>query len=131
MLFFKKPVESFEIITLRLSGMRFFCEYEIVCKGETSEISRYDFKFHDGERERILDTSVTRDTSEILRVLNKCGVIGWNGFHGAHPRGVLDGTMFNFDAAVNGGVRIRADGSQNFPHHFRDFRQYIEDQLRG
>ena len=131
MLFFKKPVTSFETITLHLSGMRYICEYEIVCGGETSEISRYGLNFHEGKKERVLDARVTRDTSEILQVLNKCNVIGWNGFHGAHPRGVLDGTMFGFDAAVNGGVKIRADGSQNFPRHFHDFRQYVEDQIRN
>ena len=56
----------------------------------------------------------------MLKLLNDCGISTWNGFHGKHPRGVKDGTMFNFKAKINGDTEITADGSQNFPKHYRD-----------
>ncbi len=67
--------------------------------------------------------------SQMLELLNQCNIMKWDGFHGKHPRGVLDGEMFSFRAIVNEGQTIQADGSANFPEHFRDFRRMIDQML--
>ena len=61
----------------------------------------------------------------MLELLNQFPVMKWNGFHGKHPRGVLDGEMFSFQATVNDGVTIRAEGSANFPKGFQEFRRAV------
>ena len=56
-----------------------------------------------------------------LELMNTCGVICWDGFHGKHPKNVKDGIMFDFRATVNDGQEIHADGSENFPKGYHDF----------
>ena len=57
--------------------------------------------------------------------------MSWDSFHGKHPKGVLDGTMFRFEATVNSGRIIKADGSQNFPSGYRDFESGLYKILQG
>ena len=57
-------------------------------------------------------------------------MLSWDGFRGEHPKGVLDGTMFRMEATVNGGRRIRADGSQNFPKGYRELDAGIDEILK-
>ena len=45
----------------------------------------------------------------------------WDGFQGANPPHVLDGTMFEFEAVLADGTTVRASGSNNFPKHYREF----------
>lgn len=127
---FKKKEEavSFETITLKISGMRGSEEYEIVCKGDVSELTHYLYFYRDGKETREPQNSVTLDNSQVLTLLNGCNVIGWNGFSGANPRGVLDGRMIQFNAAING-RKIYASGSNNFPKHYREFRDGLYDFL--
>ena len=68
---------------------------------------------------------------DCLQQLNACKVGSWNGFHGAHPKNVTDGIMFTLEATVNGGTRLYADGSQNFPKHYHDFVGWLSEQLSG
>ena len=126
-----KKITSFDRLTLRLIAMRYACEYEIVCRGDGSVVTRYMMRCVPDGTEMVPEGSVDVPTDEVLRVLNDCGVSGWDGFHGQHPRGVRDGTMFRFTATVNGGEEIDADGSENFPRHFRELRDYVETKLRG
>ena len=128
---FNKEIVSFTDLALRLSGMRFTNEYRIVCRGDESVIANYALRCVPGGTELQPEGSVTRPTAEVLRILNDCGVLSWDGFHGSHPKGVRDGIMFRFEATVNGGREIRADGSENFPRRFRELREYIETKLRG
>jgi len=51
--------------------------------------------------------------------------MGWNGFEGKHPFGVKDGEMLSFRAVVNDGKIIKANGSENFPKNFNEFRKEI------
>ena len=37
--------------------------------------------------------------------------------------------MFSFTATVNGGRRLNADGSNNFPKHYRDFTDVLYRML--
>ena len=124
-----KEITQFESLTVRFSGMRLTSEYEIVSDGDTSEISLYYFNYADGSEKRVLEKNVTCGTQEVIDILNECNAGRWNGFHGKHPRGVLDGTVFSLTASVNGGQQLKADGSQNFPKHFRDFEQWLNDKL--
>ena len=130
MLFRRQKLTSFEVVTLRLSGMHRLNEYEITREGDVARFVRYDLLLGpDGER-RIPRVRAERPAAEVLAVLDRCGVMRWDGFHGAHPRGVLDGVMFRFAATVNEGRVIAAAGSQHFPPHFHDLRDYIEATLR-
>ncbi len=126
-----KNIESFETVTLRESGMRFTSEWEIVCKGDVAEVSEYSIRYNRGSDERIPEARAEIPLPDALKLLNDCGIGSWNGFHGKHPRGVLDGIMFSFRALVNGGERIEADGSQNFPRRYRDFTDALYAILRG
>lgn len=119
-------IESFSIVLLHLSGMRITIEYETLMKGEEAELSLYEILYsRDGDR-RSLRQRVCCSKEEMLRLLNACEILKWDGFHGDHPRGVTDGTMFTFTATVNGERKLRAEGSENFPKHFREY----EDGLR-
>lgn len=130
MFFDKEKVESFEVITLHLSGMRYMCEYEIVKKDSAAEISEYGIVFNEGKDERILRRRTTCEENSVLEILNNCNFLSWDGFYGAHPKGVLDGTMFRLKATVNGDKKISASGSQNFPKHFRELEDWFYQVLK-
>jgi len=130
--FFKKEdIESFEIITLHLGGMRGLCEYEIVMKDGLAEVSFYDIRCSQEHDERILRERATCDVARMLSLLNDCRVLSWDGFDGPHPKWVLDGTMFRFTATVNGDRKIYAHGSENFPRHYHDFESGLREILRN
>lgn len=111
-------IESFEVVTLRTSGMRAVTETEMKMNGDLAEVSRYWIRFDDGNDERVLESRVLCDKEKALKLLNDCRLLSWDGFYGNHPRGILDGTVFSLDAVVNGGKKISAHGSQNFPRHY-------------
>lgn len=125
-MFIKKPlITSFSEITLTVSGMRFAEEYVIKCNGSKTDISHYAKLFINGEDKRELKKSVTVATDLVITELNNCGVMRWDGFRGKNPPGVLDGYMFSFDALVNDGAKIYASGSNNYPRHYREFRDWL------
>ena len=129
-MFEKKTIISYESIYMRISGMRLTQEYEILHKDSGSEISDYWMRCaSSGGMERELQRRVFCSDSQMLELLNQCDILKWDGFHGKHPRGVLDGEMFSFEATVNGGETIRADGSANFPKNFREFRRAVDQML--
>ena len=129
--FSEKKITDFEIITLHTSGMRGSYEHEIVLKGEEAEVSFYGIRYTNKEDKRVLEKRASCPADEIIDVLNKCRVLSWDGFYGPHPKGVLDGIMFRFSAVVNGGRKISAHGSQNFPKHYRDFTDFLYNILNG
>lgn len=124
------PVTSFEIITLTESGMRGSWEKEILYKDGCAELSVYFIRYTDGKDERVLEKRVSVPVDAVLKLLNECGIPSWDGFHGKHPYGVLDGIMFRFTAKVNDGLEIHADGSQNFPKQYRDFTDGLYEFLK-
>ncbi len=125
----KQLIDSFEMVTLSTRGMRCADDYEIVKKDKTAEVSQYKISYREGKDERILMRRAAVGENDILQMLNNCSILSWDGFHGKHPRGVKDGIMFSFSATVNDGKMIKADGSQNFPKHYRDFTQALHDIL--
>lgn len=115
-------VESFEKITLTMSGMRSIDEYEIICSGDKVEIAQYLVYYtKDNDREAV--NKAEYDTAKFISFLNECKIGSWDGFYGKNPRGVKDGYMFRFTAEINGGKVISAEGSNNYPSHFSEFRQ--------
>lgn len=128
----KKKLASIGVITLRESGMRFCHEYEITCEGGEAVVVLYGIRFGSGGEKdsRVPEARARCSAEEMIALLDRCGFMEWDGFNGPHPRGVLDGIMFSLEAEVNGGDTVRASGSQNFPRHYRDFRDEISRMLR-
>lgn len=123
-------IENFEMISLKISGMRGTIIYELICSGDTVEITNYSVRYNNGKSENIPEDSVSCDSGAVISKLNESGITSWNGFKGKHPKNVLDGKMFEFTASVNGGKMIRAEGSENFPKHFHDFTGWLYEILR-
>ena len=127
-IFENKPggrIVSFDVVTLRESGMRYVVEYEIVMKEDKAEVSQYGIRFSKGEDQRILEKRAVCDAEAIIKLLNDCALLSWDGFNGPHPKNVRDGIMFNLKATVNEGKKIYAAGSENFPRHYRELRDGI------
>jgi hypothetical protein len=124
-----KKIYSIGKILLRLSGMRVTEEYEIVCNNDRAELSLYVFYYTNGEEKRRLEKRAETDIDLIINLLNECKVIKWDGFFGKNPPGLLDGTMFRFEAEVNDGMKIYAHGSNNFPKHYRDLTKALYEIL--
>ena len=123
-------ISSLDIVTVNISAMRYVVEYEIVNKNGTAEISLYDIRFSKEEDRRVLRKRAECGIDVITELLNKCGAVKWDGFCGANPKGVRDGKMFRLTAKVNGGERIYASGSNNYPKNFLTFIDTLDGILR-
>ena len=132
MLFRKEtpPVTSIESIFIKVSGMRFRCEYEVSTKDGNAKIELYQIKIRDKQDVRELEASAQMPLDEMLGLCNRCEIMRWDGFFGAHPKNVRDGEMFDLEASLNGGVRVRAEGSANFPKHYNEFMHELDKTLR-
>ncbi|MBO4568558.1 MAG: hypothetical protein J5674_01025 [Candidatus Methanomethylophilaceae archaeon] len=130
MLFKKGKVESIESFRLSISGMRSKDEFEVSCEGSDVKLRQF-VGYHCSDEPRKPVSEAICDAESFIGLLNDCGVMGWDGFHGSHPRNVLDGEMFTFEALVNGGRRIYASGSANFPKGFWDLRNGLREILEG
>ncbi len=128
-MFKREQITSFSEIRRKVSGMRLTEVYEILCCGDDAEVSQYWLSYKNHEDNYNLQKHVTVPAADVIDVLNQCGILKWDGFRGKNPRGVLDGTMFSFTATVNGGRRLNADGSNNFPKHYRDFTDVLYRML--
>ena len=124
-MFGNKNIESFSIVTLRETGMRGSSEFEIVMKNDEAEVSLYSIKYTQGKDIRELDKRAVCSKETVIKLLNDCNILSWNGFVGKHPKGVLDGIMFTFEAMVDQGEKIYAHGSENFPKHYRDLTNVL------
>ena len=112
---------SFEKITLRVIGMRYDIEYEILNKPPKAVLSLCRISYKDGLNKRVIEKSAVTDTEMMLEIFNLCKIISWDDFHGNHPKDVKDGVMFKFQAEVNEGQTVYAEGSENFPKGYREF----------
>ena len=122
-------ITSLEKLVLHISGMRMTEEYEITVEGGAAAVSYYVFRCVENGFERALEKRVELGADEVVEKLNSFGLLSWNGFRGDHPRGVRDGIMFRLEAAVDGGAVIRADGSENFPKHFKELTFWLRGVL--
>ncbi|MCR5694689.1 MAG: hypothetical protein K6G89_06930 [Clostridia bacterium] len=124
-----RRIRSFDTVTLHTSGMRHVTDYEMVMKENQVEVTQYEVGFPEGEEVRVPLKSSVCSANRALKLLNRCQVLSWDGFVGKHPKGIKDGTTFNFNATVNGGIKIYANGSQNFPPHYRKLKDEINEIL--
>lgn len=114
-------ITSFEKSMLKVIGMRYNIEYEILNKPPKAVLSLYKISYRDGSNKRVIEKSTETDTEIILELFNLCKIISWNDFHGNHPKDVKDGVMITFYAEVNEGQIVYAEGSENFPQGYREF----------
>ena len=126
-----KSIEKLEKLTLRESGMRFTSERELIMCENGVEVSQYEIRYTKNGDERILIKRSLISNQAVLKLLNDCKIMKWDGFSGAHPRLVKDGIMFSLTAVVNDGKVIRAEGSQNFPRRYREFTDGLNGFLNG
>lgn len=125
----KHTVISVDAMKLTLHGMHGSSVYKFDANANRTELHRYR-EFYSGEQTVLeLEQSVACDTQVMIDLMNTCGIIHWNGFHGKHPKNVYDGIMFRFEATVNGGRTISADGSENFPKGYHEFVRTLDAML--
>ncbi len=116
-------------MTLTLRGMRCSYVYKLEGEGDAAELRRYRETCCGGEDELVLESSASFGAQTMIELMNTCGIIRWDGFHGKHPKNVSDGIMFRFEATVNGGQKVFADGSANFPKGYREFVRTLDATL--
>jgi len=125
----RKTITAMKTMTLTLQGMRFCNVYEITNEDGKAELRRYRKGYSNGADTLDLEASAVCDMTDFLELMNTCGVIGWDGFHGKHPKNVMDGIMFDFRATVNDGQEIHAHGSENFPKGYHEFVRELNQIL--
>lgn len=116
-------------MTLTLRGMRGGHVYKFEGEGDAAELRRYREVYSGGEDELVLELSVPCSMQTMIELMNTCGILSWDGFHGKHPKNVSDGIIFDFTADVNGGQTIHADGSANFPKGYHEFVRTLDEML--
>ena len=82
----RKTITSIEAMTLTLQGMRFCSVYEITNKDEKTELRRFRKVYSNGADTLELEASAVCDITAFIELMNTCGVICWDGFHGKHPK---------------------------------------------
>ena len=124
-----KTIASVEMMTLTLRGMRGGTVYKFETQSAPPKLCRYREKYSGTEDFLELEKSITLPHEEMIGLMNACKVFKWDGFHGKHPKNVSDGIMFCFEAEINGGQTIRADGSANFPKGYHEFVRTLDEML--
>ena len=125
----KKTITSIETMTLTLQGMRLCSVYEIANKDGKTELRRFKKLYSNRVDMLDLEASVVCNITDLIKLMNTCRIIRWDGFHGKHPKNVKDGIMFDFTATVNDGQEIHAHGSENFPKGYHDFVRELNKML--
>ena len=136
-LFKKEKTIEFDSFRLKISRMRGSEVYE----GQKTATGIHLEHYTPGRREYGSVNRVYKETKKMIKTIEgdqqlyeeiaqlfaEYKIKRWDGFHGANPPGLRDGTMMDFDATLSDGTRIDADGSNNFPKHFRDFQEKLHD----
>lgn len=126
----KIPVTSVESMTLTVRGMRGGCVYSFEGADGETRLVRYREKYSDGEDSLVFEADAYIKNERVLELMNTCDVMSWDGFHGAHPKNVSDGTMFFIKATVNGGHSVSAEGSANYPKGYSEFVRTLDEILK-
>ena len=126
---FIKTITSVETMELTLRGMRGGTVYKFDTETDPPKLCRYREKYSGTEDFLELEKSITFPHEEMIGLMNACKVFKWDGFHGKHPKNVSDGIMFCFEAEINGGQTIRANGSANFPKGYHEFVRTLDEML--
>ncbi|MBR4182114.1 MAG: hypothetical protein IKR86_03325 [Candidatus Methanomethylophilaceae archaeon] len=109
----KIPVESFSTVKVEVSGMCIGFTMEAVRTETGVQVSKYSMSWT--PEKRLLLGRAECGADEFIALLNECDLIGWNGFVGERPPGLLDGDSFVLEATVNGDLRVSAHGSGILP----------------
>lgn len=81
--------------------------------------------------ETTLCREVTGDSemlAAIQQLLGECEVLSWDGFSESDPD-VLDGGGFDLEMILSDGKTVNAHGSNAYPKHYFDLREYIYNIL--
>ncbi|MBR0462525.1 MAG: hypothetical protein IJJ00_07430 [Erysipelotrichaceae bacterium] len=127
----KEEITSLKKMTIDEMHMRGHQAYELISEGSKTKISMYRFFYRDNKECKELQLSTECGNDEVLKILNDCRLMSWDGFKGKHLKNVHDGTMFDLEAIVNEDKTIRAEGSQNFPKHYSELMGWINEKLRN
>ena len=122
-------INMIEKLLLKVMYMRGSYECEIVCQGDKATVSKYEIRYVNNEDKRVLQNSVSLPCQQVVDKLNEFEIGAWDGFFGAHPADVSDGVMFDLEAVVNGDKSIHAEGSENFPPHYRELVRWFDELL--
>ncbi|MBQ9976158.1 MAG: hypothetical protein IJP16_06570 [Clostridia bacterium] len=125
----KRNVNTVEEMTLTQRGMRGGTVYKIENKDGRVELRRYREIYSGEETALEPEGSAVCEAEAFVELMNSCGVMQWNGFHGKHPKNVSDGITFSLTATVNGGESITADGSARYPKGYLDFVRALGGML--
>lgn len=128
---------GFKHFCLSESGMSAVSEVYEGTKTEKGVLLEYyySYPYWDEERNESSDVrkiirSVEGDEDlykEVCELLGNCQIKKWDGFSGANPPGVLDGTSMSFEAELSDGTEINASGSNNFPSNYGTLSSSLYD----
>ncbi len=130
------PQFAFQRVTLSETGtMASTREYEAVRTENGARVSLYDgpWNYHEGtDREDCLQARKEGGGEFYLELAVKFRALGlssWDGFS-KNASGVLDGTMFSFEAVMQDGSVLHARGSNAFPENYVTFTDYLWNLVR-
>lgn len=66
---------------------------------------------------------------EVQHLLGEADIVSWDGFAGANPPDILDGTSFTFECVLSDGRKISAHGSNNFPDSYSKLHRALFEML--
>ncbi len=117
------PPTKLSALSFRVSGMVLGEDvrlYERMDKGgPVLVLSRAVGYSPDIRREAVLDAA---QLAELEALLDKNGVLSWDGFKGRPRMDVLDGEGFSLSLTFRDGTQITASGENKFPADYRSFR---------
>lgn len=93
-------------------------------------IRAYENMSMDDERTVVREINGDKELlGEIQKTLGGYGVESWDGFRGANPPHILDGSSMSFECTMADGRELSAYGSNNFPKNYGAVYGYIFNML--
>lgn len=93
-------------------------------------VRAYENMSMDDERTVVREINGDKELlSEIQKTLGGYGVESWDGFRGANPPDILDGTSMSFECTMSDGRKLSAYGSNNFPKNYGAVHNYVFNML--
>lgn len=118
-------IVSVEELALTTVGMRSTHLYKLTKANGAFKLCRYCKILNRLE----LEAQARCTEADFIKLMNDCGVMGWDGFCGEHPKDVLDGVMFEFSVTVNDGREIKAQGFESFPQGYGELVKALDQML--
>lgn len=125
----KEKIESISSLSFFYTNgyaMNSDIRYEIDCKDKCIAIIKSYGKSDDEK----IEVEINKETlNEIIDVLNKYNVLGWNRFNKS-DKGVLDGDSFSIHFTYNDEKRISASGYMMWPENYREVQKELDNIFR-